>query len=188
MKNFAILILGFLLILSCNKDETQDTITAYLDAHNKHNVSKALTFYHQDIVFELKNTWTKNGVEEMKTLELWDSTLNSNLKLESLKISGDSVYCKIIENNDWFTAVGIENLVHDPVIFLVEDNKIKNTIAFPDDKTGKKIEQVIGSIFQWSQKAQDSTIYELIPNGQFTYSPEAARKWLDLIKKWKSVQ
>lgn len=188
MKNYVILFLGLLVTSSCNKDESKNTITAYLDAHNKHNVSKALTFYNQNIVFELKNTWTKNGLEEMKALEMWDSTLNSNLKLESAKISGDSVYCRIIENNDWFAAIGIENLVHDPTIFVVEDNKIKKIIAYPSEETGEKIRQTIGSIMQWSQQTQDSTIYELIQNGQFVYSSVTAQKWMNLFEKWKSTQ
>ena len=124
----------------------------------------------------------------MRTLEIWDSTLNSNLRLEALQVSGDSAYCRIIENNDWFLAVGIEDLVHDPAVFVIEDNRIKKIIGYPSEITGKKIEQVIGSIMQWSQQTQDSTIYELIPNGQFLYSADAAQKWLNLFERWESVK
>ena len=186
MKNSLILLLAFSMIISCKKDKTQNTITSYISAHNEHNVSKELSYYHQEILFEIKDTWTKSGIEEMRTLSIWDSVLNSNLKLEEIKISGDSAYCKIIENNDWFSAVGINDLVHDPTVFVIEDNKIKRIIAYPSKETSAKVQNAIGSIIQWSQQNQDSTIYELIPNGQFVYSDEAAHKWLDLFNRWKS--
>ena len=188
MKKHIFFIIGFLIFVSCSKDEAQKTVKAYIEAHNKHDVKKELSFYHQDIVFELKNTWTKKGVEEMETLSLWDSTINSNLKLESFQTKGDSVLCKIIENNDWFSEMNIKDLIHNPVIFLVENGKIKKIIAFPSEETGAKIQQAIRSIMQWSQKKNDSTIYKLIPNGQFIYSSESALKWMALFKKWKFEQ
>ena len=188
MKKYFILFLGLGLTFSCSKNSNQKTVSAYISAHNAHNVEKALSFYDSSIVFELKNTWTKSGVEAMKSLEVWDSTLNSNLKLESVKVSADTVFCRIIENNDWFSAVEIQDLVHDPTVFIVKNGKIEKIIAYPSQETGKKIHQAIGSIMQWSQQSQDSTIYELIPNGQFVYSAEAAQKWTDLFSRWKSAQ
>ena len=186
MRSLLILVLGFVLIISCKKDQTRNTIISYIDAHNEHNTVEELSHYHQEILFELKDTWTKSGIEEMRSLSIWDSVLNSNLQLEDIKISGDSAFCKIIENNDWFSAVGINDLIHDPTVFVIEDNKIKKIIAYPSRETGTKVHEVIGSIMQWSQKHQDSTIYELIPNGAFVYSAEAAHTWLDLIERWKS--
>ncbi len=186
MRKHIIIILGFLIFTSCSKDEAQETVKAYFEAHNNHDVEKELSYYHQDIVFELKNTWTKKGVQEMKSLAVWDSTTNSNLKLESFQIKGDSVLCKVIENNIWFSEVGIKDLVHNPTIFIIKDNKIKKIIAVPSEETGKKIHQAIGSIMQWSKKKGDSTIYELLPNGQFIYSSESALKWITLFEKWKS--
>lgn len=188
MKKQFFFVIGFLIFTSCTHDEAQETVKAYIEAHNKHDVKKEVSFYHQDIVFELKNTWTKQGVEEMESLAVWDSTINSNLKLESFHVKGDSVLCKIIENNDWFSEVNIKDLVHDPTIFLVENGKIKKIVAVPSEETGKKIQQTIGSIMQWSQKKNDSTIHKLIPNGQFIYSSDAALKWMVLFKKWKTEQ
>lgn len=188
MRKYIILILVFVIFISCSIDESQETVKAYIEAHNNHDVENELSYYNQDIVFELKNTWTKKGVEEMKSLAVWDSTINSNLKLESMESRGDSVFCKITENNDWFKNVGIYDLLHDPTIIIVENNKIKKIIGYPSEETGRKIQKSIGEIIQWSQQKKDSTIYRLIPNGQFIYSSEAAIEWIELFKKWKSDQ
>jgi hypothetical protein len=122
----------------------------------------------------------------MRSLEEWDAALNSNLKLESITSKEDTVFCRIVENNDWFGSVDIIDLVHDPVVIVLNNGKIKKIIVFPSEKTGKEIEAAIGALYQWSQKAQDSTINDLIQNGQFVYSAKAAEKWLDLFDRWKA--
>ena len=186
MKKNIFFIFILLTIISCSKEKTQEVVKSYITAHNAHDIENALTFYDENIVLELKGVWTKEGLHEMQSLEEWDAALNSNLKLESITSKEDTVFCRVVENNDWFGAVDITNLVHDPVIFVLNNGKIKKIIAYPSEKTGKEIEAAIGVIYQWSQRAQDSTINDLIQNGQFVYSAKAAEKWLDLFDRWKA--
>ncbi len=122
----------------------------------------------------------------MQFLEEWDATLNSNLKLESMTSKGDTVFCRVVENNDWFRAIDITDLVHDPSVFVVNNGKIKKIIVYPSEKSRKEIEAAIGELYQWSQKVQDSTINDLLQNGQFVYSAKAAEKWHDLFNRWKA--
>jgi hypothetical protein len=183
MKKINFFIIGILLIISCSKEKSQEVVKSYIAAHNAHDIENSLTFYDENIVFELKGVWVKKGLIELRSLEEWDAALNSNLKLESITSVEDTVLCRIVENNDWFRAVDITNLVHDPAVFVVNNGKIKKIIGYPKEKTGKDIEAAIGALYQWSQKAQDSTIYELIHNGQFEYSAKAAEKWLDLFRR-----
>ena len=186
MKKIILFIFSLLIIISCSKKKTQEVVKSYVTSHNTHDIEKTLTFYDEDIVFELKGVWTKKGLSEMQSLEEWDAALNSNLKLESITSKADTVLCRVVENNDWFGAVNITDLVHDPVVFVIANGKIKTIIGYPSEKTGKEIEAAIGALYQWSQKAQDSTINDLIQNGQFVYSAEAAEKWLELFNRWKA--
>lgn len=187
MKKNICFIFSLLIAFSCSTERNQEVVKSYITAHNAHDIKKALTFYDENIVFELKGVWIKEGLSEMQSLEEWDAALHSNLRLESITSKKDSVFCKVVENNDWFGAVDITNLVHDPSVFVVKDGKIKKIIGYPSPKTGKKIEAVIGALYQWSHKVQDSTINELIQNGQFVYSTKAAEKWIDLFDRWKTV-
>ncbi len=186
MKNNILFIFSLLIFISCSKEKTQEVVKSYITAHNTHDIENVLAFYDENIVFELKGVWTKKGVSEMQFFEEWDAALNSNLKLESITSKGDTVFCRVVENNDWFRAIDITDLVHDPVVFVVNNGKIKKIIAYPSEKTGKEIEAAIGVLYQWSQKVKDSTINDLIQNGQFVYSAKAAEKWLDLFNKWKA--
>jgi hypothetical protein len=183
MKKNNLVIISLLLIVSCTKEKPQEVVKSYIAAHNAHDIEKSLTFYDDNIVFELKGVWTKKGLSDLRSLEEWDAALNSNLKLASITSTEDTVFCRVVENNDWFRAVDITDLVHDPTVFVVKNGKIKKIIGSPMEKTGKDIEAAIGALYQWSQKAQDSTINELIHNGQFEYSAKAAEKWLDLFRR-----
>lgn len=186
MSKFLYLTISILLIFGCTVQNGGEIIRSYEKAHNSHDVEKVLSFYSDDIEFELKGIWIKSGIDEIRTLAEWDAALNSNLKFESIITKNDTVFCKVIENNDWFRAVNIVDLVHDPTVFIIQDGKIKKIIAYPSEKTGMEIQTVIGSIYQWSDRVKDNTIYNLIPDGEFIYSGEAARKWLDLFKKWNT--
>jgi hypothetical protein len=187
MKRYFLLLWSLIFLFSCSNNSSQELVQSYINVHNTHDIDKALAFYDDTIVFELKNVWVKSGKDAVRTLEEFDAAMNSNLRLEEITVKGDSdsLFCKVIENNDWFKGVGIEDLVHDPTVFVVKNGKITNIIGYPDEQTGKEIEAAIGSIYQWSQANQDSTINELIQEGQFVYSTEAAEKWKDLFVKWK---
>jgi len=183
MKKLSFLSGVLLIIAFCTNQNPETTLMDYLKAHNEHAVREALSYYHPDIIFEVKGALIKEGKTEVRSLEVWDSTLNSNLKLESLEIKKDSAFGTVIENNDWFAAVGIKDIVHDSVVFTFEADKIKSVTAYPSEETGNQIQQIIGSLFQWSDESRDSTIYSLMPGGKFIYSSESAVQWLDLFKR-----
>lgn len=175
-------ILGLLLI-SCKGENKDEIIQSYFDVHNAHDIEKSLSYFGDEIEFELKGVWVKKGLDDMRSLEEWDAGMKSQLKLKSARIAGDTVYCKVVESNDWFRTIGVQELNHDPVIFVMEDGKFKNIIAFPSQETGMKVEAAVGKIFEWSAKTGDSTVYGLIRDGQFVYSTEAAEEWLDLFER-----
>ena len=183
MKKFIPIISILLISISCSVENPQEVIRSYIFAHNSHDLETAMSFYDEKIVFELKGVWTKQGLTEIQGLEEWDAALNSHLKLESITSKQDTVFCRIIENNDWFKAVNITDLVHEPVVFLIDHGKIRSIIGYPSAKQGKEIETAIIDLYRWSQKVQDSTIYSLIQEGEFVYSAKAAGQWVDLFKK-----
>lgn len=184
IKKRIFLLVGILLI-SCNENKKNDLIQSYFEAHNAHEIENSLGYFNEDAVFELKGVWTKKGLNDIRGLEEFDAAMNSHLELIEARQSGDTVYCRIVENNDWFSSVGITRLVHDPTIFVLDGRKIKHIIAYPDQETGEKIEAAIGQIFQWSQQTGDSAVYKLLPEGEFIYSTEAATQWKALFERMK---
>ena len=180
-----LIFLSCLIVISCDKENKVDIISSYFENHNNHDIENALNHYGEDVVFELKGVWTKTGLADMRSLEEWDAALNSHLRLESAEVSGDTVRCKVIESNDWFRSVGIDSLVHDPAVFVIRDGKFRHIMGYPSAETGKQVEAAMGKIFQWSAMTGDSTVYDLIHQGQFVYSTESANTWMELFGKMK---
>ena len=182
MKIAIIILLAFFTI-SCEQNH-MSIVKSYEELHNAHDIERTMLLYHDDIKFELIGTWVKSGKSEIRALEEWDKALNSSLKFEAIDSRGDSVFCKVIEKNDWFKAVGIEQIIHDPTIFIIHKGLIKNIIVNPTAEIGKEIGIKLGSIYSWSKITNDSTIHDLIIDGEFIYSVESAKKWLILLDNW----
>ncbi len=185
MKYLTGLCIMLFLVVSCSTSP-ESVIVAYEREHNSHDVNGALAFFDDDITFESKGVWIKEGKDEMRMLEEWDSTLNSNLKFTHIRENADSVYCAVVESNDWFRAIGIDNIRHDPVILVLDDSKIEKIIAIPSIESGEVIQSAIKEITDWSAANGDSTIFSLIKNGQFVYSKEHAKTWLALLENWNA--
>ncbi len=185
MKRVVFVIALSLILVNCASNESEEIITQYEAAHNSHDIEGSMSMYHDDIEFELKGTWVKIGSKAVRELAEWDAALNSNLRFTNMRVNSDSIYCEAVEKNDWFKAAGIDSIIHNPVIFILDQKKIKKIIAFPSEKVGQQVGDFIGSVFQWSETAQDPTIHKLIVDEEFLYSREAAAKWMDLFKRMK---
>jgi len=184
----AAMMMAFAFVFPGCTQKPETVIRAYEQAHNRHDVEGGLSHYSDDIVFKIEGVWTKTGRDEIRGLEVWDSTLNSQLHFEIKSIRGDTVFCKVTENNDWFDAFGIGQVVHNPVLLVLENGKIKNISVTHSGLANQKIGAAVKSIYTWSQQTGDTTINELIKNGEFVYSKEAALKWLSLLKKKSSSE
>ncbi len=173
----------FTITLACT-ERNEDILTEYLATHNSHNVQQSLSYYSDDISFELVGTWIKKGKEEIKNLEEWDAAVNSFLEVNIVRINKDTLFCSGNERNDWFIAVGIDEIVYEEIIFIIKDGLIYKVVAKPSSETGKKIGSAMNSIMEWASKTDNNPLSELLPNGEFTYSKETAEKWLIVLDKW----
>jgi len=178
-----IAVLSFFILPSCSTDNNY-IVENYIKIHNSHDVQKSLSYYSDDITFELVGTWIKSGRKEIKSLEEWDSAVSSNLKLSLFKTSGDTLFYTAKEKNDWFTAIGIGKINYDSVLFILKNGKINKIIAIPSPEINVKIGKAMNSIMTWAAQTNIS-LSDLIPNGKFIYSKESAKKWLVLLKEWR---
>lgn len=52
-------------------------VTAYLDAHNAHDIERTLAFLSDDFRFEAVDVWVRQGKHLARQLEEWDAAINS---------------------------------------------------------------------------------------------------------------
>ena len=175
------ILLTFLLLLSsCSKDN-RSILNQYISTHNSHNIEQSLSFYRNDISFELTGTWIKTGKSKIRELEEWDAALNSKLNFYVIEESGDTLLCNGTEENDWFKGVGIDKIEYDSIIFIFKEGLISKVIANPSEESNKRIAEAFGAVLEYTKSAGTNILQELIKDREFVYSAESAKKWLQLF-------
>ncbi len=179
----------FIMSISCSSESRLvKNLRAYKQAHNAHDVNKAMSFYSDDIRFDMVGSWIKKGKDEIRELEEWDAAVNSYLEFTDIEVKGDTIKCKAIEKNDLFTASGIQKLEYESVIFVFQDGLIKEVKAKQTEESLKNMESVFKKFIEWASTEKTKELEELKKKGEFIFTPENAEKWLSLVREWRKKE
>lgn len=181
-----ILSLSLMLTISCAPNQIE-LVTAYQNAHNRHDIEAALAYYADNIRFEITGTWVKEGLEEIRGLEEWDAAVDGELLLYDMTLENDTITCKGAERNEWFRLAGIDEVSHVSVTIRVLNNRIVEIIAKPTLQSEMEIADAFGKIMSWARRERSEMLSALMPGGQLEYTTEAAESWLDLLRDWRNA-
>lgn len=164
-----------------------ETVEAYLEAHNRHDVDAALDLLSPGIVYVMPDGETRTGLEPMAELEAWDAVLESFLEVSELEVVGSSVVAgEMVEDNLWYRLSGIGKVTYLPgAIFEVENGRITSIHA-----ASWKPEHVVAftsfmdEFAPWAAVAFPRKISAAMPGGTFHYDGDTAQIWLDLLVAW----
>ena len=172
------------MIISCSP-KLMNRLKAYEEIHNSHDVEKVMSFYTEDFRFEMVGMWVAKGKEEMRKLEEWDAAVNSHLTFTDLKVNGDTVTCKLTEQNDLHRLAGIEGMHYKSSIFIFHDGLIKEIIAEQTEESVKTKEGVFKSFIEWASRERSQELAFLMHEGEYIFSAKNATGWLSLFRKWR---
>ena len=180
-----ILLLWFIFILFGCIPKLEIQVKTYEQAHNGHDVEKVMSLYTNDISFEIVGAWMKSGKEQVRELAEWDAVTNSHMIISDMEVHADTVIFMLKEGNDWFRLAGIEFMYYEPCRMVFYNGMIKEIKAEVSEESVKAFQEVWPSIFQWLSEERNEELSELMPEGEFVYSAENARKWLSLLSEWR---
>lgn len=180
---FLILLLG-VIAPGCSSS-LENRVKAYEQAHNNHDIEKVMSFYTNDITFEIVGTWKKAGKEQVSELAEWDAATNSLMIISDIKVVKDTVTFKLKEANDWFRLAGIEFMYYEPCRMVFVDGLIKELKAEVTQESSLAFQELWPSIYQWIYEERNEELSELISEGEFIYNSENAKKWVTLLKEWR---
>ena len=164
----------------------KEIVQGYLEAHNAHDVERALSYFSPNIRFMMSGLWTREGLDELRALEAWDAALNSQLAFDDLKIRRGRMDCRGREANDWYQIVGIEQVDYDSIKFEFQDGKIIHIRAKMSPKSERAVDRAMNEVVGWALAAAPDEVKALVRRGKFLYGPEQAVRWMDLLKRWQS--
>jgi len=179
----------FIVVLasSCSPD-LLERVRVYEATYNAHDVENLMSFYADDIKFEIVGLWVKNGKTAVRELAEWDRATNMHMAISDIKVSGDSVTFKLVETNDWWRLVGIGEICYEPSVMIFRNGLISEIRATMTQESLDAHAKAWPSIISWAKEHRGEELKELLPGGTFVYGAVAAKKWIVLLQEWRAAQ
>lgn len=180
-------LLLFILLVSCSTQDLSIVVENYEQAYNNHDLEKIMSFYADDAEFEVVNIFSLSGKDQIRNLTEYDIALDIQMSIENIKIRGDSAIFELTERNDWLKAMEIEAAHYGPTILIFKDGLIEHLKATQIPQTEEAISSAIQAIMKWASANRPEQIAEMMPEGEFVYSADNAKKVIELIQQWKET-
>ena len=176
------IVFPLLLTTSC-APSLVDRVEAFQKAANSHNVEKLLSFYADDVRFELVGTpMVIEGKEKLRKPIEEQFILNVHLTFTDIKVSGNTATYKVKEQNDWLKAAWIDAIYYEYDQITFEDGLIKQEIAKPTQESMKIMAEFQESFEKWASEKRGQEWPKLKSEG---ITKENVSKWLILARQWR---
>lgn len=187
---FYIFMLVLAVVFGCTSHPSPDWIVQqYATAFNSHDVDSLMSFYDDDIVFDIPDMSIHlTGKKALRGLAEYDFALNKVMTLSVLEVIDDSVFCSITESNRWTDAAGISAFHYPWAKFVVSGGKISYIYAGISDSSKAQFNAVFTPFIFWVAQNHPEMMTLLIPGGKFVYTGESGRRAVALLEEWKQSQ
>jgi ketosteroid isomerase-like protein len=178
-------LLLFMVLLSCSP-KPMDLVMKYQHAYNSHDLGQLLPLFAEDATFEVVGTFGLKGKDDIRQVAEYDFALHIHMTIDRMTSRGDTVFCELIEMNDWLEAAEIEEAFYT-ARFIFEKNLIKHIKGTPTPETEKVFQDVLTPLMEWASKEKPERLVEMMPEGKFIYNADNASKSLALLREWREA-
>jgi|GEM_PF-2164822 len=180
---FTVIIISSLILSSCGKPPKK-ILTEYEQAYNKHDVSKIVSFYSNDVVLDLSILSKLKGKEDLRNYAEYDSVMNTQIKISDIATSDNNTMFVMSLTNDLFKTIGIDTAKYS-MIFTIEGGKITKMAGSTTNETGLKIQNFSKNFMLWASKEKLDELNQMMPNGRLNYTAENAKKYINMVLEYK---
>ena len=176
------IVFPLLLTTSCAPTLT-DRVEAFQKAANGRDVEKLLSFYADDVRFEIAGTpMVIEGKENLRKPIEEQFILNCRMTFTDIKVDGNTVTYKVKERSDWLKAMGVDALYYEYDQITFEDGLIKKEIAKPTQKNMEIMAEFRNTFEKWASEKQGQEWARLKSEG---ITKENVNRWLAIIRQWQ---
>ena len=181
--HIALYFLFMLLLTTSCRTKPDESLKAYQEAHNSGDVEKKMSFFAEDIKYEVVGQWKVTGKENLKKRVEIDAFLNSNLIFTDIKSSKNKVTCKVEEKNDLLKVSGIDTLYYEFREFIFEDGLIKEVKTRVTQDGMDALRNAQTAFWQWADENRKEEAAELKRPG--VVNKDTFVKCLALMRQWR---
>jgi hypothetical protein len=178
------LLLSLILIFSdssCSKPNVGDIVRAHIQAVNTDDVEKNLTFFADDIVFEMDSYGKLSGKDQLRGLMESDVVNKARLTIDDIEVEGDTAIVKLREKNEIFRLLEIE----DPpfvATFKFRNRFIEKVKLESPSESAKLWDEKYRPFAEWASQEHPEEFKRAETGG---YSAENCRLYLSLLREWR---
>lgn len=171
-----------LLTTSC-KPKLDETIKAYQEARNSGDVEKVMSFFTEDIKYDMVGQWKITSKKSLRVRTEIDVVLNSRVIFTDIKSSENKVTCKVEEQNDLLKVCGIDTLYYEFREFIFEDGLIKEVKTRVTQDGIDALRDIQMVFHRWAAENRKEEYEEL--RSERVVNKDIFVKWLALMRQWR---
>ena len=178
------LLLALILIASfssCSKPNLGDIVREHIKAVNNDDVKKNLTFFADDIVFEIFDGVKLSGKDQLRGLMESDVVNKARITINGIKVEGDTVIVKLTEKNEGYRLLGIE----EPPFMAIYKfrGRLLEKVKLEGTPEGAKLyDEKYKTFGEWASQEHPEEFKKQETAG---YTAENCRLYLSLLKEWR---
>ncbi len=158
-------------------------VEAFQKAANSHDIEKSMSFYADDVRFEVVGTpMVIEGKEKLRKAIEEQFLLNVHFTFTDIKADGNTVTYKVKERSDWLKAMGVDTLDYEYDRTTFDNGLIKKEIAKPTQKSTEIMDEFRKSFDKWASENQGQEWDRLKSEG---ITKENVNRWLAMIRRWQ---
>ncbi len=178
---FLLSLIWIIFVSSCSQPNLGDIVREHIQAVNTDNVEKNLTFFADDIVFEMDSYAKISGKDQLRGLMESDVVNKARLTIDDIKVERDIVIAKLRENNESFRLLGIEDSPF-AAIFQFHGRLIEKVELESPSESAKLWDEKYRPFAEWANREHPEEFKRTETGG---YSAENCRLYLSLLKEWR---
>jgi len=178
------LLLSLILIISvssCSKPNLGDIVREHIGAVNSDDIEKNLTFFADDIVFEMDSDAKISGKDQLRNLMESDVVNKARLTIIDMKVEESSVIVKLTEKNESFRLLGIEDPPFE-AIFKFRGRLIEKVKLESPPESAKLWDEKFKPFAEWAGQERPEEFSKAEAGG---YTADNCRLFLSLLKEWR---
>ncbi len=177
-----------------DEGQVRERFSAYIEAHNRHDIEAELAFYAEEVIFEVPQSTALMRREDLRPRFEWEAVTDSQLSFTGIEIDGTGSSTTVtindfVETSTWLQLAGIGEIVYEPGTKIVfTDGLITEVLPSPPvEESQDAVGAVMDELMDWVMENRPEEMEGMV-GGQLPYDGEGARKLLELLAYWREAQ
>jgi hypothetical protein len=116
----------------------------------------------------------------------WDTSTNGYFAYDSLDIGTAEISGVLTETNDFYKLLGLEPATSRTTFRFDADGLICEQLYEPLPPL-RSVAEALEAPMAWARRERAAEFEMLAPDGSVVYTEDAGRRWVALLREWRTI-